>query len=245
MSRGIITLVWGENRFFKESNMSTQYNKSISKLPVCLITDTDNEHKIIDRTIFDKIIIIESIKIPKFHKGKGYILKTLVPQVSPFEEILYLDSDAYIINTNLEYGFNQAKIHGMCLVQDFAYSLFDYRYLEPEVTKLTQSDYLIQYNGGVFFLNKCHKNIKRVTDDWQKLSYSASTLIMPQTLLSIAFYNNNYNPVTLPWTWNYRPHYKSAYAYGDIKIWHSRSCLFDKTREDFYKNWKMRKEFLH
>lgn len=241
MSRGIISVVWGESRFFKEAQITLLRNKQATGLPVCIITDTQNEHKIEDRSQFDHVIIVGSNQIPRHHQGKGYILKTMMPQLSPFEENLYLDSDAIVVSDKLEYGFNQCKEHGLCITHDLAYSLFDYKFLEPEAKTLSASDYLIQYNAGVFFLSTAHDDARKAMLEWYNLANSCQTLVMPQALLSVAFNNTKFNPVVLPWTWNYRPHYEKVYSYGEVKIWHSRSCHFDQTMTEFYKTWKQKK----
>src|SRR6056297_1747455 len=95
---------------------------------------------------------IESIKftglpyhVQKFNKGDKST-KTLMYDLSPFEETLFLDTDTMVLD-NIDYGFKMAQRHGVAIT--IAPACYARRFTD----NLPEND-LIEYNSGVIFFKK-------------------------------------------------------------------------------------------
>lgn len=200
MKRGIISIYWGDESKLPISRLQTSVKKYHPEL----------EHKL--------------IRIDANHNDpKSLNNKSLMFDLSPFDETLFLDIDTEVMG-DLSFGFDKARDHSIAI--SICESPWAKRY-----TKIFSGDE-IEYNTGVIFFNK---NSKSIFDRWKILANEIDTSIigmengvtikMPsndQGSFAMAIKQEKFNPYVLPYNWNFRPNsYRSFF--GPIKIWHDYS----------------------
>lgn len=233
--KGLLYASWGNNPIFhRELELCVNYGKKLNLDTALITTPNDNTPKICKYNL--------EIECQYGHK-KGFAIKSSMFHVSPFQHTLYVDTDAFIMSQDLEYGFEQAKNHGIAMCIDpSSPRLFDFKVCKPKIQQKTLSQLLPKYNsidenipmynGGVIFFYKS-KITEKIFNEWQFVCQN--TNFFPQTLLSFVFAANNFQPAILSCEWNYRPHYPNVHSDQEIKIWHSRETYPNKELEDFYK----------
>lgn len=213
--------------FTNELYHTIEYAKK-TKLPVSVLTDHSTEW---DASKFDHVIRINTAEIAN---KTGFGLKTHIFDATPYDNTLLLDSDAIIVDDDLNFGFEMCKLHGLCLCLDIQYFLPEYAACKSNLIELGASvyKYLLHYNCGVIFFSK-NADTRRLFDTWKKLVCESPNLI-PQTTMSFLITKEQINPFVLPYTWNYRPHYHKVFPHGPIKIWHSREVTPDDKSSAFF-----------
>lgn len=200
MKRGIISIYWGDE----------------SKLPIPRLQSSVKKYH---PELEHKFIKVDA------NPGEPSSLnfKSLMYDLSPFEETLFLDIDTVVMG-NLDFGFEKAKDHGIAI--SICESPWAKRY-----TQIFFGDE-VEYNTGVIFFNQ---NTKSLFDKWKSLANQIDTSIigsengvtikMPandQGSFAMAIKDLKFNPYVLPYNWNFRPtSYRSFF--GPIKIWHDYS----------------------
>lgn len=211
MSRGILSIYWGD-----ESRLPIERLKSSVK----------KFHPELQHVV---------VKVDPPSSGASSLnIKASMFDLSPFEETLYLDIDT-IVMSDLSFGFDKVKLHGLCL--SICECPWARRY--PQIFKGDQ----IEYNTGVIFFSK---KSRIVFESWKELAASVDSSIVgvankmdyefagvaegevykmsanDQGSFALAVEKTNFNPYVLPLNWNFRPPWHQNF-YGPIKIWHSYS----------------------
>jgi hypothetical protein len=137
--------------------------------------------------------------------------------VSPFDVNLFLDDDTLVFH-DLDFGFQQANKHGICVCIAPRPCLFYDWKIRAKNDSISLD--LIQYNSGVIFFKK-ERRTKKVFDRW-RLMVTEMKASWDQHLFSYAFYCEHYNPFVLPPNWNFRPQKGAIPLNGPIRILHCR-----------------------
>jgi hypothetical protein len=166
----------------------------------------------------------EVIEMPE---GSNLYCKSEMFDRSPFDETLFLDADTTVMG-KLDYGFQQAKKHGIaCCVNANPWQRRYYKlpWDHPDT---------VEYSSGVVFFDKSHPQAGGVFDRWRYLTArpdinTASRFVGPhglremplndQALFSRAIQEENFNPFILPLNWNIYPRWQKHF-WGEIKVWH-------------------------
>lgn len=211
--------------FREELDHAVEYAKQ-AKIPISVLTD---ENTIINNSNLDHVLRVSDSEI---NNNTGFGIKAFIYSKTPYETTLLLDTDALIVDQNLEFGFAMAESHGISLCIDNHYHLPSYHHAKYTLEEMgAVQDYLIQYNGGVIFLNKS-KHWESMFLEWQNLV--SKNDFIPQVALSALLFQMKLNPFVLTDAWNYQPHYKTTNQCGPVKIWHSREVSPNEESTLFY-----------
>ena len=219
MKKGILYVTWGSNIYSDELEANIKNSKMITDLPVCVITNQKNLKVSSDDIVYQDFN----------NKGDkhGFNFKTLMYQLSPFDNTLYLDTDAFLLK-DPSYGFEMSNLHDLALTYTTKDPCLNHSSLSPANLK----QYVPHYNGGVLFFSKSSSN-KDIFSEWFSTCSVSETI--PQVELSQIITNKKKNPFILPYIWNYRPHYGLQIDPNSVYIWHSRDIFPNKEIESFYK----------
>lgn len=223
LKEGIVYVAWGE----KVLDELEQSRLSAAKFgyPICLITDEETK---VDESRYDFIIR------HKFdHRLKGLCRKSVIYDLSPFETTLFLDTDT-VVFYNIDYGFDRARRYGMCLSFAPVFVL--------DKTNAVCDDGAVIYNTGVIFFDK-NKEVKKVFDGWKHLCELHDT-DNDQPLFCVSVDLNQFNPHTLPHTWNFRAQFseRNLHINGPLRIWHSRQPV-PKNIVEYNRQWREARGF--
>jgi hypothetical protein len=124
---------------------------------------------------------------------------------------------------DVTFGFKMAELHGMALAPAPHYSLEHFHSFDRVMTHVdvpTCGQYI--YNSGVIFM--CRRpDVIEVFQSWKKMGYHLSDETgykrADQPYLSLAIEKLQFNPYTLPPTYNYRAKVGEPIC-GEVFIWH-------------------------
>lgn len=205
----VIFMAWGE-RYVEEVHHAVRESK-LSAYPIYLITDRDTPIK--DSSEFE--VIRADFRTTGF--GRKTELLSFVP--SGYQSYVVLDSDVRVLE-DIEFGFQQARIHGLAMSPAPAYSLDHFLNFHEVMIKegVKPADQML-YNAGVIFFSPTEAVIELFAL-WHEL-YLTHQAEHPhdQSMLAMAMEKMGFNPYTLTYNYNYR-------GFGDpisgvVRIWHS------------------------
>ena len=198
MSRGIVSIIWGDESGLPLERLRKSIEAYHPELPY---------------------EVIRTQAAPG--KTAGLINKSLMFDLSPFDETLFLDADT-VVMSRLDYGFERAHVHGMALALCECPWARRYRHIFD--------DDELEYNTGVIFFTR---KAQAVFDAWRELGPAVNSSIqfmdakgalaeMPandQGSFALAVEKTAFNPFVLPLNWNFRPRWHRSF-FGPIRIWH-------------------------
>lgn len=153
----------------------------------------------------------------------GFLGKSAMYDLSPFDETLYLDCDTIVMG-NLDFAFEQSARHGVaCCICEAPWAR---RYIYALTGDLPE------YNCGVIWFTK-RADTQALFAEWQRLAYRldwrvpyvgtdgrpAKSLQSDQGPFSMAVHKLGFNPYVLPQNWNFRARWQRL-LFGPVKIWH-------------------------
>jgi len=208
----VLFFAWGDS-YVRETELCILKSKPIHKYDLILLTDHETDVTSIEKW-FAKIIRIT-------FESTGYIRKAELINHIPenYDGFLLLDSDTIVLK-EIGLGFEKALKHGIAVSPAFPYSL-DAFHGFAEVMKREEVPQLgqMQYNSGVIFF-KNSEVVRSVLKLWNTLALKHRKLIRnDQPYLSLAMEMLEFNPYTLPITYNYRG--SGEHISGSVRIWHS------------------------
>ena len=141
---------------------------------------------------------------------------------SGYSEFLYLDTDIRIVGS-IEFGFVQAKNHGIAVALASTYVLDEFQGFEQIL--LAEGEKLggqPQYNAGVIFFCTRDEAVRDVLDAWFDLCLRyQGKWNRDQHFLALAMLLQKFNPYVLTKAFNTRGVYEPVL--GQTRIWHSNS----------------------
>ncbi|MBI5108649.1 MAG: hypothetical protein HZA62_07860 [Rhodocyclales bacterium] len=200
MSRGIISIYWGDKAALPLERLLASTQKFHPELP----------HEFIE---------IESRLDGAFQLQE----KARMFDLSPFDETLYLDCDTVVLG-RLDYGFNKALVADSGLALAICECPWARRY-----PKIFSGDE-IEYNTGVVFFTRKAEPVFRQWQENASvldstivcLDHNQEMRVMPsndQGTFAAAIEQTGTVPFVLPHNWNYRPLFHTSF-FGPVKIWH-------------------------
>lgn len=201
-TEGITYVAWGKgvDQAVRSAATARQFGYR-----TCLITNQDVSAP------FDRILVVDGPLETPTHKLAYYDL-------SPWETTLYLDTDTFVLD-NLDFGFQQARLHGLCM------AIAPACYLGPHWELPIDPD-IQQYNAGVIFH---HRPFQDFFDLWTQVQEIVRKEWVPhifpppindQSALSLYLHRAGKHPFVLNPNWNLRPQFGMRSGFGPIKIWH-------------------------
>jgi hypothetical protein len=193
--RGIYWIATGANYLEEAIFSRNQYERTKMDLPTAIATDQP------DPGGFDYYIHIPD-------RGKRYGVQIPNLALSPFEETLNIDTDAYILTETGELFTLLSKYDICCrLAPKRTVPVTDLPHCFPEL------------HAGVILYKKSSK-FNDFLNKWQSL-YDSLGLVENMPSFSYALHTSNMNLGILPPEYNYEL-FMPEHAYGEVKILHGR-----------------------
>jgi hypothetical protein len=200
MSRGVLYIVWG-----------------------------DKPKGVLDRSIVSVGRLHPELPVEVKTLDDGSLLdKAKMLSISPFDETLFLDADAVVLE-RLDYGFSAAREHGVaCSICENPWAC---RY--PSIKGDT-----VEYNTGVMFFTKTQRtqslfglweSMNNTIDSsitWEEAGIEKKMAHNDQCGFAAACFALGFHPYVLPMNWNFRPKWHRTW-WGSIKVWHDYSDPYD------------------
>jgi len=229
----VLFFAWGES-YVKETEQCIIKSKPIHKYDLILFTDHETDIAPIENW-FTKTIRIS-------FESTGHIRKAELISHLPqnYNGFLLLDSDTVVLE-EIDLGFEKALKHGIALAPAYHYSLGAFHGF-TEVMKIEEVPQLGQllYNSGVIFF-KNTTVVRSVMELWRTLALRHQKRIKyDQPYLSLAMEMLDFNPYTLPITFNYRG--SGEHISGGVKIWHSQHSMPSTINKNPY-TWPPRRAY--
>jgi len=155
--RGFITIALGKYFSYLAYNLILSYRLNSScNIPFVVVTDSAGADLL--NGLYDDSIVVDNVS------AKGYLHKLDIYEWSPFEQTIFIDADSMIIRDIADW-FDIFELSG----QDFAVWGRNQSINDPAIQALFQKkraavpretvekyklDYLISFNGGVYFFKK-------------------------------------------------------------------------------------------
>lgn len=253
--RGFVTVATGERFIKMANNLLLSYRKfSDNKYPFCLITDCEGAKW---GGEFDNIVIMES---PHY----SYLDKLLVPNITPYDETIFIDADCSIVN-NVSFLFdlfNENNSDVSCLGRKKLINEENHPYMfgEKAVERFALT-YFISFNGGVYYFRQSpmlRHFMDRLIKEWFP-AYEELELITfrnglkgDEPLIGLGMAVMNMSPLNIDFDVMYMLHHKedfqslhwnqkrrvcSFYTYDhwvSPRILHWHSSHVDSLKYDYY-----------
>jgi len=200
MSRGIISIYWGDETKLPIERLKNSVKKYHPDLP----------HEII------------KVEAPG-GQASSLNQKAAMFDLSPFEETLFLDLDTVVLD-NLNFGFEKAKQFGLAM--SICEAPWGRRY--PKIFTGDEIEYntgVIFFNKKAKIVFDKWKELAALIDSSILAVNEHGVYIMPandQGSFALAIEQTGFNPFILPLNWNFRPMWHRSF-FGPIKIWHDYS----------------------
>ena len=199
MTRGILSIYWGDESKLPIERLKTSVKKFHPELP----------HEIV------------KVDAPVDDYG-SLNKKAAMFDLSPFEETLFLDLDTVVMG-RLDFGFQKARQFGMAI--SICESPWAKRYLHifsgDEVEYNTGVIFFTKKAQPVF--SKWQELSSVVNSESFVVAYHSgevsSMAANDQASFALAIEQTGFNPYVLPMNWNFRPMWQKSFC-GPIKIWH-------------------------
>jgi hypothetical protein len=208
MSRGILSIYWGDE----------------SKLPIKRLNSSVKRHH---PELPHEIIKIDAPGGDPLSLNK----KAAMFELSPFDETLFLDVDTVVLG-NLDFGFYKARQFGLAM--SICEAPWAKRY--PAIFSGDEVEYntgVIFFSKKAQPLFEKWNELSLIADssligvdNGQVYKIAAQD----QGSFALAVEQTGFNPFVLPLNWNFRPIWHRSF-FGPIKIWHDYSDpppLFDE-----------------
>jgi hypothetical protein len=260
VNQGILYILWDNRTGAATQTASESYEELVCSvhfarkegLPIALITDSSLETPYIDKQLFD-YVITHDFSIHRTERSNALFRKSFMYDLTPFDETLYLDSDCVIndgtlptnsdyppqnIQPKLEFGFERASRHGICIAHDgHVMGQQEYK-LDPKTNERTitrvypvfadkvkeilgRSDYLPCFNSGVVFFNKTVSGVKQVFD--LAKDFAANSCCNDQVALTISMEKLRFQGYQLhERVWNCRILPNRRLPWPGVKISHNQ-----------------------
>ncbi len=166
--KGILTIATGAQKYIDMAiNLSLSSRLKVPHIPIALVTDSKDPelHK-----HFNFIIPVNS------EYGKGVIQKLFVNEYSPFEKTMFIDSDCLIVDS-IDWLFDLFDGKKVSVIgkkkYDYILSGKTIEYLKTQI----DLDYLISFNGGVYYFekselaNKVYEKAREFVNYYDKLGF--------------------------------------------------------------------------
>ena len=203
IDQGITYVAWGRG---VEQAVRSALSAQRFGYRTCLITNES-----VRASCFERLIRVEGPLSTPSHKVAFYPL-------SPWETTLYLDTDTLVLN-DLDFGFRQARLHGLAM------AIAPACYLGPHWGLSVDPD-IQQYNAGVIFYHRSHDGfsglwteVMRILDE-EFVEGVHPAPVNDQSALSLHLSRSQKHPFVLNPNWNLRPQFGMRHGFGPIKIWH-------------------------
>jgi len=197
MSRGILSIYWGEEAKLPIERLKASVRKFHPNLP----------HEIIK-------LDAPSGDLSSLNK------KATMFDLSPFDETLFLDLDTVVMG-NLDFGFEKAGQFGMAIA--ICESPWGKRYTkifsDDEVEYNTGVIFFTRKAQSVF--DKWKELVKTIDSAIIEVGEQGVFTMSAndQGSFALAIEQTGFNPYVLPMNWNFRPLWHKSF-FGPIKIWH-------------------------
>lgn len=215
MSRGIISIYWGDEAKLPIERLKASVKKFHPNLP-------------------HEIIKVEAPSGDPSSLNK----KAAMLELSPFDETLFLDLDTVVLG-NLNFGFEKAKKFGIAI--SICESPWGRRY--PKIFSGDEVEYntgviFFTKNAKVVF-DKWMELAKTIDSSILGIAENGIYRMSAndQGSFALAVEETGFNPFILPLNWNFRPIWHKSF-FGPIKIWHDYTdppIFFDQLTE-YYSN---------
>ena len=200
MSRGILSIYWGDEAKLPIERLKTSIKKFYLNMP-------------------HEIIKVEAPSgVPSSLNKKADML-----DLSPFEETLFLDLDTVVLG-NLDFGFEKAKQFGLAM--SICEAPWGKRY--PHIFTGDEIEYntgVIFFTKQAKPVFDKWKELAKVVNSSILGVNDEGLYTMPandQGSFALAIEQTGFNPFILPLNWNFRPIWHRSF-FGPIKIWHDYS----------------------
>jgi hypothetical protein len=215
-SYAVLFFAWGD-LYVRETEQCILKSKPIQQYDRILLTDQETDVSSIENS-FTNVI-----RVP--FESTGLIRKAELIDYLPqnYDSYLLLDSDTVVLE-DIGLGFEKATEHGIAAAQCFPYTLeafFNFANVMKKEGVPEKGQ--LQYNTGVIFF-KNSPEVRAVMELWKSLALKHQKLTKnDQPYFSLAMEMLNFNPYTLPITYNYRG--SGEHISGSVKIWHSHHSM--------------------
>ncbi|MCE9619218.1 MAG: hypothetical protein K8R92_04850 [Planctomycetes bacterium] len=200
MSRGILSIYWGDESKLPVERLKTSVRKFHPELP----------HEII------------KIDAPA-GDDSSLVRKAAMFDLSPFDETLYLDIDT-VVQGNLNFGFEKAAIFGMAIaLNECPWARRYHRIFEGDQIEYNTGVIFFTKKAAPVFSK--WRELAPVTDSSLMVVRDGKPHMMKandQGSFALAIEQTGFNPFVLPMNWNFRPMWHKSF-FGPIKIWHDAS----------------------
>lgn len=197
MTRGILSIYWGDESKLPIERLKTSVKKFHPELP----------HEIVK--------VDAPSGVPSSLNQKAAML-----DLSPFDETLFLDLDTVVLG-NLDFGFQKAKQFGLAIA--ICEAPWGKRY--PNIFTGDEIEYntgVIFFTKAAKTVFDKWKELSTTVDS-SILGVSEQGLYKmnanDQGSFALAIEKTGFNPFVLPLNWNFRPIWQRSF-FGPIKIWH-------------------------
>lgn len=199
MTRGIVSIYWGDESKLPIERLKTSVTKFHPELP----------HKII------------KVEAPT-DSASSLNLKASMFDMSPFDETLFLDIDAVVLG-DLSFGFQKAKQFGLAIA--ICESPWARRY--RKIFSGDQVEYntgVIFFSRSAKPIFDAWRIFSQEVDSENfGVSFESGEIFRQpsndQGSFALAIEKIGFNPFVLPMNWNFRPLWQKSFC-GPIKIWH-------------------------
>jgi len=215
MTRGILSIYWGDESKLPIERLKTSVKKFHPDLP----------HEII------------KVEAPSGDPS-SLNQKAAMLDLSPFDETLFLDLDTVVLG-NLDFGFQKATQFGLAL--SICEAPWGKRY--PKIFIGDEIEYntgVIFFTKTAKIVFDSWKELAATIDSSILGVDERGIYTMPandQGSFALAVEQTGLNPFILPLNWNFRPNWHRSF-FGPIKIWHDYSDpppFFDEIN-NYYSN---------
>jgi hypothetical protein len=200
MTRGILSIYWGDESKLPIERLKTSVKKFHSSLP----------HEIV------------KVEAPRGDPS-SLNQKAGMFDLSPFDETLFLDLDTVVLGS-LDFGFQKAKQFGMAL--SICEAPWGRRY--PKIFVGDETEYntgVIFFTKAAKPVFDKWKELAATIDSSILGVNEKGLYTMPandQGSFALAVEKTEFNPFVLSLNWNFRPQWHRSF-FGPIKIWHDYS----------------------
>lgn len=199
MSRGILSIYWGDESKLPIERLKVSVKKFHPELP----------HEIV------------KIDVPSGNPN-SLNQKAAMFELSPFEETLFLDLDTVVLG-RLDFGFQKAQQFGLALAICESPWARRYRHVfyGDEIEYNTGVIFFTKKAKDVF--DAWRELSISVNSESFGVSFDSGEIFNStandQASFALAIERGKFNPFVLPMNWNFRPMWHKSFC-GPIKIWH-------------------------
>jgi hypothetical protein len=211
MKRGLLFFAWGDNSSLERAENAALDISARLRLPAAIASDLS----------FDAKDGLQYIKcdFSGFINQSSKRRKSLMAELTPFKQTLYLDSDVLLVDGSLQYAWRLLEQVGGLAMAIGKSGTGGNRFRESGL------DVSVTYhNSGVIFFDK--DKVADLFGEWKMLCQESKCRFSDEYLLNALLYKRNYPIASLPPSWNLRTNEPYDLA-KNLKFWHSELPLPD------------------